>query len=364
MKNKHFAVGLLAGAMITALLTGCGSPNTASSDPAKSAEASKAQETTETQAPVEPLDLTGLWVQEDAEATYMAADIKDDTIGVFFVLEGDDTPWTYWVGTYAAPTDDKDAYEWTSESTYGGNGMLASGADTKDFTYKNGKLQCEVSIQGTTNVVTFVRGEWDTSNIPDSAYSSVNTDTTEVLPLEIKDSGWVTSNGYLYYYATLYNPNTEIAVECPSFRITARDGSNVILGTQDQVCSIIYPQQELTYGSQAFAVDEEPATVDFESLAADDYNLKNASVLDTYLPLKAVNVAIRSDKVVGEINNPNDYGFDMAAVTAILKDDYGNLVGVKSTFVDNVAANSTAPFEISTYGCDGAASCDVYACQW
>lgn len=353
MKNRYLPIAV-ALVMPIITLSACGNSETS---PAVT-------ESVVTEEPVEPLDLTGLWVQEDAGESYMAADIKDDTIGVFFILEGDDTPWTYWVGTYTAPTDDKDAYDWTSESTYGGSGMLASSDDEKDFSYKNGKLQCKVSIQGTTNDVMFVRGEWDTSKIPDSAYSSVNTNTTEVLPLEVKDSGWVNTNGYLKYYVTLYNPNTEIAVEYPSFRITARDASNVILGTEDQTCSIIYPQEELTYGGQAFAVDEEPTTVEFEPLTPEDYNLKNVSALDTYLPMKAVNTAVRSDKVVGEINNPNNYSFDTVAVSAVLKDDSGNIVGVLSTFVDNVAADSTTPFEISMYGCAGATTCDVYACQW
>lgn len=335
--------------MMAGLLSACGTSENVSSTSA---------------APAEPLDLTGLWIQEDADDSYMAAEIKDDTIGVFFILEGDDTPWTYWVGTYAAPVDDEDIYSWTSESTYGGDGLFASSDDTKDFSYKKGKLQCTVSIQGTKNDVEFVRGDWDTSNIPDSAYSSVNTDTTEVLPLEIKDSGWVIRSGYLQYYVTLYNPNAEIAIEYPSFRITARDTSNVILGTDDQVCSIIYPQESYTYAGQAFSVDEDPATVEFEPLASEDYNLKNVSALDTYLPLKAVNTAIRSEKVVGEINNPNDYSFDTVAIAAIAKDDNGNIVDILSTFVNDVAANGTTPFEISAYNCDGATTCDVYVCQW
>lgn len=294
----------------------------------------------------------------------MTATIENENIGVFFILEEDDTPWTYWVGTYTAPTDDKDTYSWTSTSTYGGDGLLASSDDSKDFSYKNGKLHCTVSIQGKTKDITFVRGDWDTSNIPDSAFASVNTNTTAVLPLEIIDSGWLNSNGYLQYYVTLHNPNDTIAVEYPSFRITAKDSSGALLGTEDQVCRIIYPQEELTYAGQAFYVDKDPTTVDFEPLDSDDYNLKNVSALETYLPLKAVNVTVRSNKVVGEINNPNDYKFDTLAVSAIMKDDDGNIVGIFSTFIYDVSANSTTPFEISTSDCDDAETCDVYACQW
>ena len=145
MKNKCFTL-TTALITLTVVLSACGGSNDISSGTEDAVE-----ESTVTEKVDEPLDLTGLWVQENADKSYMVADIKDDSIGVFFILEGDDTPWTYWVGTYTAPTDDKNTYDWTSESTYGGNGMLASSEDEKDFSYENGKLQCKVSIQGTTD---------------------------------------------------------------------------------------------------------------------------------------------------------------------------------------------------------------------
>lgn len=346
-------------------LSACGgSSNVASSDATNVPESVMETETAKQTDPVTPLDLSGLWIQEDAEGTYMAATVQDDTIGVFFNLEDDDTPWTYWVGTYEAPTDDVDTYSWTSKSTYGGNGLLASSDDTKDFVYKDGKLQCEVSIQGQTVDVDFVRGDWDTSKIPDSAFTSVNSSTTEVIPIEIKDQQWIVSDsGYLDYCVTLFNPNADIAVEYPSFRITARDASNVLLGTYDQTGSIVYPQQEMTFGFQAFSVEENPATVDIEMLDTEDYNLKKVDP-SAHVPMEAVNVAMRSDKIVGEVSNMNDSEYDAAAVTALMKNDNGELVGILTTFVNEIKPSSTTPFEISIYGCDGATNCDVYVCEW
>lgn len=322
-------------------------------------------ESTEATEAVKPLDLSGLWVQDSSENSYMAATIQDDTIGVFLILEDDDTPWTYWIGTYDAPTDNVDTYSWTSKSTYGGNGLFASTADTKNFSYTDEKLQCEVQFQGETVNVGFVRGDWDTSKIPDSAFSSVNSSTTDVLPIEIKDAQWIVDEyGYLDYCVTLFNPNTDIAVEYPSFRITARDASGVLLGTYDQTGSIVYPQQEMTYGSQAFSVEESPTTVDIEMLDVEDYNLKKVDP-STHNPMEAVNVAIRSDKIVGEISNTSDDEYDMAAVTALMKNDNGDLVGILSTFVDGIKPNSTTPFEISIYNdCKSATNCTVYICEW
>lgn len=347
------------------LLSACGSSNsvnatagTSGSEMTEQAESIKATE------PVKPLDLTGLWVQEDSEDSYMAATIQDDTVAVFLVLEDDDTPWTYWIGTYDAPTDDIDTYNWISKSTFDGSGLFASTADTKNFAYTDGKLQCEVQLQGETFNVNFIRGDWDTSKIPDSAFSSVNSSTTTVFPIEIKDQQWIVNDyGYLYCYVTLFNPNTDIAVEYPSVRITARDASNVLLGTYDQTCSIVYPQQEMTYGFQAFSVEENPTTVDIEMLDVEDYDLKKVDP-SAHNPMEAVNVAIRSDKVVGEISNANDTEYDMAAVTVLMKNDNGDLVGILTSFVDKISPNSTTPFEISIYGCSGATNCDVYVCEW
>ena len=85
---------------------------------------------------VEPLDLTGQWIQENADASnYMAATIREDgRIGVFFIMENFDGPQIYWVGTYEAPQDNAEEYSWVSENTFGGNALLSSSDETKEFT--------------------------------------------------------------------------------------------------------------------------------------------------------------------------------------------------------------------------------------
>ncbi len=315
---------------------------------------------------VMPLDLTGLWVQEgkSEDETHMVATIREDgLIGVFFILEDDPEPWTYWVGTYEKPTDDKDSYSWTSESTYGGNGMLASSDSTKDFNYKKGKLTYKVSIQGETSTVTLVKGEWDSSLIPESAFGSVNSATTDVKPLEIAESGWYVNNDYLFYYVKIHNPNEDVAIELPSFRVTARDDSGAVIDTTDQTLSVIYPGKDFYYGSQGFSVDAEPSTVDFEMLPGEDYNLKRATSED-YKDLEVVNTSAKNEKFVGEINNPNDYDLDSVVVIAVCKDASGNVTRVEMTFVDGISANGSAPFSISYWGDVDTSNVSYYANQW
>lgn len=191
-----------------------------------------------------------------------------------------------------------------------------------------------------------------------------NQNSEKTQQLEIKDSGWtVIDDEWLYYYVDLYNPNDNCSIEFPSFRITAKDASGTILGTDDQTCSVIYPKQDFVYGSQAFRVDSIPDSVEFSTLPFEDYNVKK-STTDEYKPLEAVNTAVRSDKIVGEIKNDNNDTFDDAVVVMLLKDNGGNVVGIDNTYVEKVAANSTTPFDIDIPEDINYASFEIYVNQW
>lgn len=164
---------------------------------------------------------------------------------------------------------------------------------------------------------------------------------------------------------TLYNPNEDIAVEFPSFRVTARDDNNALIDTTDQTLSMIYPGEEFTYGSQAFSVEEiAPSTVDFETLEVEEYNLKNAGSLDEFKQLTVENTAVRGDKIVGEIKNSNDYSIDSVYVLAICRDSNNEVAAIEFTFVDDVAANGNTPFSISSYSDAEIESAEFYAYPW
>ena len=111
--------------------------------------------------PAEPLDPTGTWVEVDPADTYHEAVIKDVTIEINWISDGDDTKSLYWAGTYEAPTEAADEYAWTSENDKDktGSALLASGDDTKDFTYADGILSYEASAMGTTKTVKLEKQE-------------------------------------------------------------------------------------------------------------------------------------------------------------------------------------------------------------
>lgn len=162
----------------------------------------------------------------------------------------------------------------------------------------------------------------------------------------------------------IHNNSDKTVVEHPSFRITARDENGNLLGTQDQTLSVLYPGQDFVFGAQAFSVDAMPKEVTFESIPAKEYNLKAANTLDTFVPLKVNNPQFRTEKVVGEIVNKNDYEIDISCIIVICKDITGKIVNIKSTFADAVPANGSLPFEVPIFSKEEIATIDVYANQW
>ena len=111
----------------------------------------------ETAAPSEPLDLTGEWKQtnNESEDSWQAATITADTIEVYWVSDGGDTKALYWAGTYAAPTSAEEPYSWDSvnDTEKTSSSLLASGDETKTFTYEGGELSFDASALGVTTTI-------------------------------------------------------------------------------------------------------------------------------------------------------------------------------------------------------------------
>ena len=195
--------------------------------------------------------------------------------------------------------------------------------------------------------------------------SEGNTSSTEPLQIELVDYGCtMVSSGYVYYGVILHNPNENIAIEFPSFRVTARDADGVILGTEDQTLSIIYPGEQIAHGFLGFKVDETPSSYEVQILPYKDYNVLRQSQFEPTEAMEAINFAKRDSKIVGEINNPNDRSFDSVCLTVIYRDSDGKIVCGDSTFVSDVAASSTTPFEISVSSEMNDYEFELYVSEW
>lgn len=105
----------------------------------------------------QPPDLTGSWkqVNSNSEESYQIATIQGDVIEVYWFDEETDTKSLYWAGTYVAPETPDEPYTWDSENDkeQTSTALLASGDDTKTFTYDDEQISYEVTALGTTQTV-------------------------------------------------------------------------------------------------------------------------------------------------------------------------------------------------------------------
>ena len=150
MKKKILAVLLIS----TLAISVCACGNTDSKSTEKESEKQE-------EAKKEPLDLTGTWASENDDGSWMEASISDDVITINWVSDNGDSKSIYWVGTYIAPTEDTEKYTWTSErdKEQTDSALLASTADTKEFSYKDGELTYETSVLGTTKTMHLTKSE-------------------------------------------------------------------------------------------------------------------------------------------------------------------------------------------------------------
>ena len=103
------------------------------------------------------LNLEGEWKQVNSasEDSYQIATIGGDEITVYWFDATTDTKSLYWAGTYVAPTEPGDTYSWESanDTEQTSMALMASPDEIKEFTYKDGQLQYDVSMMGSTQTV-------------------------------------------------------------------------------------------------------------------------------------------------------------------------------------------------------------------
>ena len=129
-KTSIFFMALL----VMASMVGCGSGSTAKTS-----------------------DLSGTWKQSNSKSddSYQEAAISGDLIEIYWVSDGGDSKSLYWAGSYVPPTEAVDSYSWDSVNDHSktDSSLLASGDDTKTFTYEKGEISYSASAMGTTTTV-------------------------------------------------------------------------------------------------------------------------------------------------------------------------------------------------------------------
>lgn len=214
-----------------------------------------------------------------------------------------------------------------------------------------------------------------TTNVPVSAKISGD-DSVEVTIqnndyLVVKEFAWFMHSDYLECAIVIFNSSSDKAVEFPTFRVTAYDENNKVLGSEEQVLSVIYPQQDFACYQLLFESSATPARITVTMVEPDDYNITSASLLDNpkFIPLVGQNISINTgdlfESVTGELHNSNDYKVDSAMVTVIFRDKDGSIFYAEQGFVDKIPANGSIPFDIDI-SVDGKepATCEVYGYPW
>jgi len=113
-----------------------------------------------------PLDLTGDWKQSNPvlnlpvlNSNYQIATIGPDSIEIYWYNDDTEIKALYWAGSYTPPTKAVKEYTWDSvnDKEKTGESLLATGDETKTFTYKDGVISYDVSALGLTQTVKLKR---------------------------------------------------------------------------------------------------------------------------------------------------------------------------------------------------------------
>lgn len=155
--HRAVAAALIAASFFVTV--GCTSSADGTTD-APASETPSAEQDAPEEAP-EPVSLVGEWTQTNANSdeNYQAATITADAIEVYWIADGGDTRSLYWAGTAEVHADAGDSFSWDSvnDTSKTDGALLASGDDSKTFTYEDGELSFEVTAMGTTTTVRLAR---------------------------------------------------------------------------------------------------------------------------------------------------------------------------------------------------------------
>lgn len=102
----------------------------------------------------EPTDLTGHWTTaDDASSPEMFASIADGAIVIQWHddISGDTA--LYWKGTFVTEAEDEDNIVSVGDVEAMSHALLASGEESKTFTYEEGEITFDLTMMGITQLI-------------------------------------------------------------------------------------------------------------------------------------------------------------------------------------------------------------------
>ena len=128
-----------------------------------------------------PPDLIGEWREAGDSDSYHGIYINGNTIEIYFVSDGGRSRTLYWAGSFEAPSDGAEPYTWVSrnDASRTSAALLASGDNTKEFTYLNGKLSYSATVLGVTTTIHAEKQSWGYFGIEEPAESEADGEAAE-----------------------------------------------------------------------------------------------------------------------------------------------------------------------------------------
>ena len=294
-------------------------------------------------------DLTGVW-KSTGESFSQEAVIAGSTITVNWLSEDGSDPKLYWAGAFEAPTSDG-KHTWTSDNDHSqtDRAMLASGDDTKDFTYENGAISYKVSALGKTDTVmleqtstTIPRGMATTAAPPEPAGSAAVVESGMGMN---GDYAWVTAmvehEGLTGEFATVlfnvYDEADELIASEEQVERLGTAGTTFPIGTQVKIPS----------GSEASRVEATVSVSDYGSSA------EAMPVVDP--------VMVPADQPRFHIENPTGDDWTKPRIAIVCRDGAGMIAGGGVDFPNTIPAGGE--FLVSNAHlimAGGGTSCEAY----
>jgi len=193
---------------------------------------------------------------------------------------------------------------------------------------------------------------------PGSSSKSQSEDKTsggasKAKPFEVVETAYTTSGDptqtvYVHWVAVVKNPNPDVYGIFPVLRVTARDAAGKVLATDDQTLGELPPGMTIAFSSQ-LDTKEKPAKVEVAYSKIEWHDTKTKA--SEYKAFSAKGVTFRKNdyggiKIAGDITNPFPAALDGMAVTALLRDATGKLIGGGTTFTEVLPASGTQPFDL------------------
>ena len=255
--------------------------------------------------------------------------------------------------------------------------LLCSQEDSKEFSYADGKISFDVTLQGETTNVVMVQSTQQSGILADALASMQEQDqaTADVKDLVIEDSGYVLSHGYVEFALAVTNPNEGVAPRFTNVSIVGRKEDGSIRFSDDWVIGSTAPGETTYWASQAGSGDvEESDTIEITVKVNEGDWFATKQSGDCYaIENLSTDVGDFGDfKTTGEITLKEDVKLDTfndvktPMIVCILKDADGKIISGYSTFISSEltvgtpqAFEATSMFDQVDY-----ATVEAYANPW